>query len=82
MASCTPSAPRPSGLFGYGKKFVDTPWNLIALSQLEWFRDADRTPLAVRDKCRAEIAWRAYESAQADKYKPKIDTQFSDEVPM
>jgi len=80
-----PSAPRPAGLFGYGKKFVDTPWNLMSYSQLEWFRDADRTPAAVRDKCRAEIAWRAYESAKAEKITQtmtKGDTEFGDDIPM
>lgn len=77
-----PSVLRPSGLFGYGKKFVDTPWNLMAFSQLEWFRDADRTPGTIRDKCRAEIAWRNHERAKADAQRIPPDTHFDDEIPM
>lgn len=78
----TPGILRPTGLFGYGKKFVDTPWNLMAFSQLEWFRDADRTPAMVRDKCRAEIAWRAHESAKADALRKPVDTVFDDQIHM
>lgn len=80
-----PTMLRPLGLFGYGKKYVEVPWNLMSLSQLEWFRDADHTPGAIRDKCRSEIAWRAHESAKADRYRvpvDTVDTAFNDDIPM
>ena len=57
-----PLSTRPGGMFGYGKKFVDTPWNVMKSSDLEWFLNADRTPQAVREKIVAEMEWRDYES--------------------
>ena len=57
---------RPTGVFGYGKKFVTVPWSLMKVNDLEWFRDADRTPPVIRQKCIAELTWRARELAKAD----------------
>jgi hypothetical protein len=78
--------PRPVGDFGYGKKFVQTPWNLMRTSQLEWFRDAERTPKLIRDKCIAELAWRTYELARMDALKAAqrpVDTEVrDDDIPM
>jgi ERF superfamily len=50
--------PRPTGQFAYGKKFVNVPWNIMNTSDLIWFRDADRTPAVIRERCKAELAWR------------------------
>ncbi len=83
--SGVPTGLRPGGLFGYGKKFVDVPWNVMAYSQLEWFEKQDRTPPGIKDKCRAEMAWRTYELAQLDAAKAQqaqnADVPFDDEVP-
>lgn len=57
---------RPTGPFGYGKKFAHMPWNVIDRSQLEWFRDQANTPRLVRDKCETELAWRFVEQQKAD----------------
>ncbi len=57
---------RPIGPFGYGKKFVHMPWNVIDSSTLEWFFDQANTPPLVRDKCKAELAWRAHDRQKAD----------------
>lgn len=57
-----PMGARPGGMFGYGKKFVDTPWNVMKSSDLEWFLNAERTPQHVREKIVAEMEWRDYES--------------------
>lgn len=76
---------RPTGQFAYGKKFVNTPWNLMAMSDLEWFRDADRIPPIIKDKCRAEIAWRHHENQKLDAMKQQRvveDNQpFDDKIP-
>ena len=77
-----PSRLRPTGNFGYGKKFVDTPWNVMLGSQLEWFRDAERTPGLIREKCEAELAWRAYEEAKAEQHRIPVDTTFDDKIPV
>ena len=63
----TPGLPiRPTGNFAYGKKFVNIPWNLMNISDLIWFRDAERTPTIIRDKCKAELAWRDHEAQKLD----------------
>lgn len=82
-----PPMPRPIGDFGYGKKFVSTPWNLLAFSQLEWFRDQPHTPKIIRDKCNAEMAWRTYELAKLDAMKKqdaeRNEPDFTDDdIPM
>lgn len=57
---------RPIGQFGYGKKYVHMPWNVIDSSTLEWFRDQANTPPMVREKCKAELAWREADRQKAD----------------
>lgn len=61
-----PDVARPGGMFGYGKKYVDTPWNVMRAADLEWFLNADRTPQDIRQKIVAELAWRDYEVAQLE----------------
>jgi hypothetical protein len=92
-ASTTPPARsdglplRPTGNFAYGKKFVNTPWNLMAMSDLEFFSgpQAERTPPVVKDKCKAEIAWRHHENRQLDAMKQQRTTEndlpFDDKIP-
>jgi hypothetical protein len=57
---------RPTGDFGFGKKYAATPWSLMPTSTLEWFRDAERVPHNVREKCITELRWRVHEAAQMD----------------
>lgn len=57
---------RPTGQFAYGKKFVNMPWNVMDRSQLEWFRDAERTPPIIREKCKAELAWRRLDAQKGE----------------
>jgi hypothetical protein len=54
---------RSGGNFGYGKKFATTPWEMMTVRDLEWFRNAERTPESVREKIDIELAWRAYDNA-------------------
>ncbi len=61
-----PTSPRPTGPFGYGKKYRDTPWGVIGFSQPQWFSEQPNTPRLVREKCLAEMAWRTYELTRAD----------------
>jgi len=58
-----PRVLRSGGNFGYGKKFATTPWEMMTKRDLEWFRDAERTPENVRTKIDIELAWRAYDNA-------------------
>jgi hypothetical protein len=55
---------RPSGIFGYGKKNYETPWDVMSTRDLEWFLNAERTPQHVREKIMAELEWREHEAAQ------------------
>jgi hypothetical protein len=57
---------RPTGDFGYGKKYPTTPWNLVPSHALEWFLTAERVPLMVREKCETELAWRRQEADQME----------------
>lgn len=66
--------PRPAGMFAYGKKFVNVPWNVMNRSDLEWFRDADRTPAIIRDRCKAELAWRDADQKRADDLRTQQET--------
>jgi hypothetical protein len=58
--------PRPTGDFGFGKKYPNTPWSLIPSHALEWFLTAERIPNHIREKCEIELAWRHQEAAQMD----------------
>lgn len=69
--------PRPTGQFAYGKKFVNVPWNVMDTSQLEWFRDAERTPPIIRDRCKAELAWREAERKKVDTLRTASQEQDS-----
>lgn len=77
LASDTNSGlpPRPTGQFAYGKKFVNVPWNIMNRSDLEWFRDADRTPQIIRDRCKAELAWRDADQKRADDLRAAQQTE-------
>lgn len=57
---------RPLGNFAYGKKYVNVPWAVMDTSDLIWFRDAERTPPIIREKCKAELAWRDHEGQKLD----------------
>lgn len=57
---------RPGGDFGYGKKFAETPWNVMTSRDLKWFYNAERTPPHIRERIEMEFAWRAYEASQMD----------------
>lgn len=57
---------RPGGNFGYGKKFADTPWSVMTTRDLEWFRNAERTPANIRERIDIEMAWREWETSQLD----------------
>jgi hypothetical protein len=58
--------PRPTGDFGFGKKYAATPWSLMPTASLVWFRDGERMPRDIRDGCDAELRWREREAAQMD----------------
>jgi hypothetical protein len=67
-----PDVPRPGGIFSYGKKFRDVPWNVMKGADLEWFLNAERTPNDIRHKIVAEMAWRDYETAQMERVDDEI----------
>lgn len=54
---------RPGGVFGFGKKHKETPWDLVPLDYLEWALNADRIPQDVRVRIAAELEWRDHERA-------------------
>lgn len=73
--------PRPTGQFAYGKKFVNVPWSVMNTSDLLWFRDADRTPPIIRDRCKAELTWREADQQKADALKAQQADQDSQAAP-
>lgn len=80
-----PEVPRPGGMFGYGKKYRDTPWDLMKARDLEFFLNGDFTPEIVRHKIVAEMAWREYELAQLDRVDEQIrkdrEAPLDEEIP-
>jgi hypothetical protein len=80
-----PTAWRPTGNFGYGKKFFEVPWSVMTTRDLEWFLDAERTPSATKDKIIAELQWREYEASQLDAadaaHRADLKKPFDDQVP-
>lgn len=73
---------RPTGQFGYGKKYVHMPWNVMDLSSLEWFLEQANTPPLIREKCKAELAWRTHDRQKADALKAaqnETDSQAPDD---
>lgn len=80
-----PRVMRPTGAFGYGKKFYETPWGVMLKRDLEWFRGADRTPNTIRNQIDAELAWRDYETSQLDAAKERereeLKKPFDDQIP-
>lgn len=80
-----PMSARPGGMFGYGKKFVDTPWNVMKGADLEWFLNAERTPQHVREKIVAEMEWREYDldrmHAMDEQIRAAREEQLSDDIP-
>lgn len=85
-AGAKPAEMRPGGIFGYGKKFYDVPWNVMSTRDLEWFLDFERTPQATREKIVAELSWRDYETSQLQAgeaaERAKLAEPFDDEIPM
>jgi hypothetical protein len=67
-----PEVYRPTGNFGYGKKFYDVPWNVMSTRDLEWFLNAERTPQNTRDKIIAELQWREWEASKLDRVEEEI----------
>lgn len=67
-----PDVRRPAGPFNYGKKFRETPWDVMKLRDLEFFLNGDYTPMDMRHKIVAEMAWRDYEVAQLDRVDEQI----------
>jgi hypothetical protein len=61
-----PAYMRPGGIFGYGKKFYETPWTVMHTRDLEWFLNFDHTPQNTREKIIAELAWREWETSQLE----------------
>jgi hypothetical protein len=80
-----PDVPRPGGMFGYGKKYRETPWNVMAARNLEFFLNADGTPMEVRHKIVAEMAWRDYEVAQMERVdeeeREKREAPLDEDIP-
>lgn len=77
-----PLRPRPGGDFSYGKKFRDTPINVMTTSDLEWFLNADRTPQDVRHRIVDELQWREYEAARSKKVQtPMQDVALDEDIP-
>lgn len=84
-SAAQPMSTRPGGMFGYGKKFVDTPWNVMKGSDLEWFLNAERTPQHVREKIVAEMEWREYDTdrmhAMDEQIRAAREAPLSDDIP-
>lgn len=66
-----PKVLRPGGEFGYGKKFLQTPINVMTTRDLEWFLGAERTPDPVRNKIAIELAWRQWETRQLEESRER-----------
>lgn len=78
---------RPGGNFGYGKKFADTPWSVMATRDLVWFAKAERTPPNIRERIDIELAWRDWEANQLDAARERQRAQDdesiqNDEIPV
>ncbi len=80
-----PDVIRPGGIFGYGKKFYDVPWQVMESRDLEWFLGAERTPQNIREKIACELAWRDYQTSQLDageaRRRAEADQPFDDKIP-
>lgn len=79
-----PDVPRPGGIFGYGRKFYDTPWNVMKSGDLEWFLAAERTPQHIRERIHAELSWREYETSELEAgiaRQKAAEPPISDDVP-
>jgi hypothetical protein len=80
-----PEALRPAGIFGYGKKYYDVPWNVMKGADLEWFLNAERTPQVIRERIVAELAWRENETAQLEagiaRDRAQNTAPLSDDIP-
>lgn len=61
-----PTLQRPGGIFGYGRKNYDVPWNVMKADDLHFFLHAERTPQHIRERIVAELAWRDYETEQLE----------------
>lgn len=76
---------RPGGMFGFGKKHKDTPWNVVPTDYLEWALNADRMPQDVRARIAAELEWRDYEKARMERVdeetREKLEAPLDDEIP-
>jgi len=57
---------RPSGNFGYGKKYAEVPWSVMQSRDLNWFLNAERTPDNIRSKIATELVWRQYDASLLD----------------
>lgn len=80
-----PDVWRPTGDFGYGKKFYSTPWSVMQTHDLEWFLNAERTPQATREKIVAELTWRDYETstleAADEEHRAKLSEPLDERIP-
>jgi hypothetical protein len=66
-----PNNPRPTGLFGYGKKYKDTPWNVLETSNLQFFLGSN-APAEVKQKCADELWHREQEKLRADQVQQSM----------
>lgn len=80
-----PERRRPGGMFTYGKKHANTPWNVVPTDYLEWALNAERTPTDVRQLICDELSWRDYElarmHAQDEKTRAERERPLEDEIP-
>lgn len=74
---------RPTGNLGYGNKFKDTPWNVIPVANLQWFRDNANSE-DVRKKAADELWFRERDTQRVAAYTPDTpnpDDDFDDDIP-
>lgn len=80
-----PISTRPGGMFAFGKKHRDTPWNVVPTDYLEWALNADRMPQDVRARIAAELEWRDFEKAQMEaadeQQRIEREKPLSDDIP-
>lgn len=75
---------RPTGSFGWGQKYKDTPWNLLSMATLLWMRDESGAPAGIKSMCRDEIFFREKDDQAAKALEPQqapAEPDFDDDIP-
>lgn len=75
---------RPTGNFGWGQKYKETPWHALTMASLVWFRDESNAPAGIKSMCRDEIFFREKDDQAAkalEPQQPAVDPDFDEDIP-